>query len=126
MTDSTDDFSAALAWPDNGLLPVVVQDKESGRVLMQAWVNRDALRKAVAEGRGVYFSRSRQALWVKGETSGNTQELLEVQVDCDGDSLLYLVRQKGPACHLGKRSCFFRKLDGSGNWRELSAREQDA
>lgn len=109
-TATAGDLAGQLVWPEDGLLPVVVQAGEGGQVLMQAWVNREALRAAVREGRGIYFSRSRNEIWVKGETSGHRQRLLEVRVDCDGDSLLYIVEQEGAACHTGERSCYFRRL----------------
>ncbi len=92
----------------DGLVPVVAQQHDSGEVLMLAWMNRAALHATLSTGRVTYFSRSRQKLWVKGETSGHVQRLLELRVDCDGDALLALVDQTGPACHLGPRSCFFR------------------
>ena len=88
-----------------GLVPVVAQD-EGGAVLMLGWANREALLAALASGRATYWSRSRGELWRKGDTSGHVQELLEARYDCDGDAVLYRVRQTGPACHLGKRSCF--------------------
>lgn len=88
-----------------GLVPVVAQAEEGG-VLMLAWANREALEATLRTRRGTYWSRSRRELWRKGDTSGHVQEVLDVRVDCDGDAVLYLVRQTGPACHLGKRSCF--------------------
>ncbi|MGI9346158.1 MAG: bifunctional phosphoribosyl-AMP cyclohydrolase/phosphoribosyl-ATP diphosphatase HisIE [Gammaproteobacteria bacterium] len=99
-----------LLWPTSGLLPVVVQDYHNDELLMQAWVNQQALQQAIEQQRGVYFSRSRNRIWVKGEQSGNSQRLVEVRTDCDKDCLQYLVEQKGPACHLGARSCFFHSL----------------
>ncbi len=92
-----------------GLVPVVVQDK-SGRVLMLAYANEEALKKTLSTGFAHYYSRSRKSLWKKGETSGNVQKVLEVYIDCDEDTLLYVVEQKGVACHTGNYSCFFRKL----------------
>ena len=98
---------------------MVAQDSESDRVLMLAWANREALLEAVKTRRGVYFSRSRNRLWRKGEESGNVQELLSVQLDCDGDSVIYEVRQLGgAACHTGHQSCFYRTLDENGVWKE--------
>jgi len=91
---------------ERGLVPVVAQDVD-GTVLMLAWANRAALDETLATGRGTYWSRSRQELWRKGDTSGHTQEVVRVAVDCDGDSVLYTLRQTGPACHTGQRSCFF-------------------
>ena len=101
----------------DGLVPVVAQDKETGRVLMLAWANEEALREAVVTKRGVYFSRSRGKLWRKGEESGNVQQLHEVRLDCDGDAVLYVVTQVGGmACHTGRESCFYRRLDVEA-WR---------
>jgi len=91
--------------PD-GLVPVVAQDAFSGRVLMLAYANAEALALALATHQGVYWSRSRQEIWVKGATSGNTQKLVEALLDCDGDAVLYRVEQTGPACHTGAQSCF--------------------
>ncbi|UCH25338.1 MAG: bifunctional phosphoribosyl-AMP cyclohydrolase/phosphoribosyl-ATP diphosphatase HisIE [Trueperaceae bacterium] len=95
---------------ERGLVPVVTQDAESGEVLMLAYADQEALTKTVETGEAHYFSRSRQELWRKGATSGNIQRVVEVRYDCDEDALLYRVRQTGPACHTGERSCFFRSL----------------
>lgn len=92
------------------LIPVIAQDEESGLVLMQAYANKEALRLTFETGYAHYFSRSRQSLWKKGETSGNFQKISAVYIDCDGDCLLYKVAQTGPACHTGNKSCFFTKL----------------
>ncbi|MEM2120064.1 MAG: phosphoribosyl-AMP cyclohydrolase [Archaeoglobaceae archaeon] len=94
----------------NGLIPVVVQDAKTGEVLMLAYANEEALRRTLETGYAHYWSRSRNKLWMKGETSGNTQKIVEIRVDCDCDTLLYLVEQKGNACHTGHKSCFFRRL----------------
>jgi len=94
----------------NGLVPVVVQDAKTKEVLMVAYANREALKKTLETGYAHYYSRSRRELWKKGETSGNTQRVKRVLVDCDGDTLLYLVEQKGVACHTGEYSCFFREV----------------
>jgi phosphoribosyl-AMP cyclohydrolase len=102
-----------LRWNEVGLLPIVVQDIDSGDVLMVAWANREALERTLAEGRMVYWSRSRQELWRKGDTSGNVQHWEELLVDCDADVLLARVHQEGAACHTGERSCFFRRLEGT-------------
>jgi phosphoribosyl-AMP cyclohydrolase len=99
-----------LRFDERGLITVVVQDAENGDVLMVAWANRDALERTVAEGRMVYWSRSRQALWRKGDTSGHVQHWEELRPDCDGDVLLARVHQEGAACHTGERSCFHRRL----------------
>jgi phosphoribosyl-AMP cyclohydrolase len=99
-------------------VPVIAQDADSGRVLMLAWANREALLETVATGRGVYFSRSRGKLWRKGESSGNVQIVRSVELDCDGDAVLYKVEQKGGiACHTGHASCFWRELR-NGQWTE--------
>ena len=94
----------------SGLLPVIAQDQGSGRVLMLAYANLEAVRKTQETGYAHYWSRSRNTLWKKGESSGHVQEITEVLVDCDEDTLLYKVSQTGPACHTGAQSCFFRKL----------------
>ncbi|MCW4054531.1 MAG: phosphoribosyl-AMP cyclohydrolase [Candidatus Bathyarchaeota archaeon] len=93
-----------------GLIPVVVQDVESKEVLMLAYANEEALKKTLSTGYAHYWSRSRKRLWIKGETSGNTQKIKEVMTDCDYDTLLYVVEQKGPACHTGEYTCFHNKL----------------
>jgi phosphoribosyl-AMP cyclohydrolase len=95
---------------DRGLVPAVVQDVESGDVLMMAWMNRASLERTLEERRTVFWSRSRQELWRKGDTSGNVQHVEEVRLDCDGDVLLVRVHQVGAACHTGERTCFFRRL----------------
>ena len=97
---------------ERGLVPVVTQDATSGEVLMLAYANQEALEKTLETHQAHYYSRSRGELWRKGATSGNTQEVTEVRVDCDEDALLYRVRQSGPACHTGERSCFYRSSDG--------------
>jgi phosphoribosyl-AMP cyclohydrolase len=99
-----------LTYDARGLLPAIAQDAESGEVLMLAWMNAEAVRRTLATGRVTYWSRSRQDFWVKGETSGHVQELVEMRHDCDGDTLLLKVRQTGPACHTGARSCFFTPI----------------
>ena len=104
-------------WNEDGLVPAVAQDGPSRRLLTLAWVNREALQAAVAEGRAVYWSRSRGRLWRKGETSGNVQRLLGVYLDCDGDAVHYEVEQTGAACHTGRFSCFYRRLQ-DGAWHD--------
>ena len=105
---------AAIAFDANGLVPAIAQQHDTGEVLMMAWMNREAVEETLATGRVCYFSRSRGRLWRKGETSGQTQRLVELRVDCDGDTLLLLVDQTGVACHTGRRNCFFRAArDGS-------------
>ena len=96
----------------NGLIPVVVQDVDSKKVLMLAYANKEALQKTLRTGYAHYWSRSRQKLWMKGETSGHTQKIQKVTTDCDYDTLLYVVNQKGPACHTGEYTCFFNKIEG--------------
>ncbi|MEZ5715157.1 MAG: phosphoribosyl-AMP cyclohydrolase [Paracoccaceae bacterium] len=96
-----------LAFNDQGLIPAIAQEAETGEVLMMAWMNAEAVARTLESGRVTYWSRSRQAFWVKGETSGHVQELVELRVDCDRDCLLVLVRQAGPACHTNRRSCFY-------------------
>jgi phosphoribosyl-AMP cyclohydrolase len=98
----------------NGLIAAIAQDADTGKVLMLAWMNAEALAATLATGKATYFSRSRQALWVKGETSGHAQTLVRLSVDCDQDAVLLSVRQSGPACHTGARSCFYREADSSG------------
>ena len=95
---------------ERGLVPVVTQDARSGEVLMLAWANREALQRTIEHLEGTYYSRSRQEIWVKGLTSGHTQRVVSVAVDCDGDAVLYRVEQSGPACHTGERSCFYRPI----------------
>lgn len=97
---------AGLAFGADGLLPAIAQQADTGEVLMLAWMDAEALRRTLATGRATYWSRSRQQYWVKGETSGHTQRVRQVRVDCDGDALLLLVEQTGPACHTGAHSCF--------------------
>jgi phosphoribosyl-AMP cyclohydrolase len=101
-------FIDAIAFDGDGLVPVIAQQHDTGEVLMVAWMNREAVAETLATGRVCYFSRSRRRLWRKGESSGQTQRLIELRLDCDGDALLALVEQEGVACHTGRRSCFFR------------------
>jgi phosphoribosyl-AMP cyclohydrolase len=106
-----DEFVAAVKWDAQGLVPAIAQDAHDGRVLMMAWMNAESLRRTLAEGRAVYWSRSRNELWRKGDTSGHSQALKEIWLDCDGDTILMKVAQTGPACHTGAPTCFFRKFD---------------
>jgi phosphoribosyl-ATP pyrophosphohydrolase/phosphoribosyl-AMP cyclohydrolase len=108
----------------SGLVPVVAQDVATGDVLTLAYANREAVEKTLASGEAHYYSRSRSELWRKGATSGNTQRVVEVKLDCDGDTLLYVVEPRGPACHTGENSCFFTSLAGDGVG-VVSAGEQD-
>ncbi len=113
MTDWLDE----IAWDADGLLPAIAQDQASGEVLMLAWMNRDALRLTREQGRAVYWSRSRQKLWFKGEESGHVQRVHEIRIDCDADVILLGVEQVGGiACHTGRRRCFFRVLR-DGEWQ---------
>lgn len=111
-----------LKFDDRGLVPVIAQDHARGDVLMLAWMNAEAVARTIETGRVTYWSRSRQAFWVKGETSGHVQHLVELRMDCDRDCLLALVQQVGPACHTNRRSCFFTRVDG-GDEVELMAPE---
>lgn len=100
-----------IKWDSDGLIPVVAQEQSTGRVLMVAWMNREALALTVAEGRAVYWSRSRQCIWRKGERSGHVQTVLAIRLDCDNDVILLSVDQRdGIACHTGRHSCFFKRL----------------
>ena len=106
LPPSVEDLVSSLAYNDAGLVCAVVQHFDTKDVLMVAWMDAEALRRTLTTGRGTYFSRSRREYWVKGETSGNTQRVIEVRRDCDGDTLLVLVDQTGVACHTGTRTCF--------------------
>jgi len=101
-----DAFVARARFDERGLVPVVVQEASTCDVLMLAWMNAEALRLSITTGRGTYWSRSRQQLWVKGETSGHVQDVQDVRLDCDGDTVLLVVDQTGPACHTGAPTCF--------------------
>ena len=114
----------AIRFDDRGLVAAVAQQHDSGEVLMLAWMNRDAVAETLGTGRVCYWSRSRGALWRKGETSGQAQRLVEMRLDCDGDALLLLVDQTGVACHTGRRSCFFQALR-DGELVETAAPEVD-
>ena len=111
--DTSLNWLDALKWDESGLITTIAQDATSGRVVMCAWMNRDALRETVASGNAVYWSRSRQRLWRKGEESGHFQKVLSIRADCDGDVLLLSIEQVGGiACHTGRESCFFLELQG--------------
>ena len=115
MTESSV-LAQQINWNEQGLIPAIAQDWQTGDVLMLAWMNPDALALTIAEGRAIYWSRSRQALWRKGEESGHIQQLKELRIDCDADTVLMKVEQVGGiACHTGRRSCFYRVLEG-GDW----------
>ncbi len=107
-----DDLETAIAFDAQGLIPAIARQHDSGEVLMMAWMNRESLAATLASGQVTYWSRSRQALWRKGERSGQTQRLVRLLLDCDGDTLLLEVDQAGVACHTGRRSCFYRALEG--------------
>lgn len=117
MSDT--DWLSAVRFGADGLVPVVAQESRSGDVLMVAYANREALERTIATGQAHYYSRSRAALWRKGESSGHVQAVREIRLDCDGDAVLYRVDQTGPACHTGTRTCFARARDGDGALRDL-------
>jgi phosphoribosyl-ATP pyrophosphohydrolase/phosphoribosyl-AMP cyclohydrolase len=106
----TDVIDSEIKFDEQGLVPVIVQDSSTGDVLMLAYMNRESLRKTIETGETWFWSRSRNALWHKGETSGNTQRVVSIALDCDSDTLLVRVEPRGPACHTGEQSCFFREL----------------
>lgn len=109
-------FLDAIRWTDDGLAPAIAQDAQSGRILMMAWMNRESLALTAKEGRAVYWSRSRQKLWRKGESSGHVQQVSEIRLDCDEDVIVLQVEQLGGmACHTGRESCFYRVLK-DGEW----------
>lgn len=113
---TTPDWLDEIRYDDQGLIPAIAQDADSGSILMVAWMNAQSLQETVATGRAVYYSRSRQRLWRKGEESGHVQHVREVRLDCDGDViLLKVVQDGGIACHTGRESCFFRRLDRQGD-----------
>lgn len=107
---SSEDPSEVVEWGESGLVPAIVQDSASGEVLMMAYMSRESLSRSISTGETHFWSRRREELWHKGETSGNTQHIEEIWYDCDGDTLLIKVVPRGPACHTGRRSCFFRRL----------------
>ena len=107
---TVEELFSAVRFNADGLVPVIAQQFDTKEVLMMAWANEEALKETVETGRMCYFSRSRQQLWRKGETSGHTQKLIELRIDCDGDTLLALIDQTGAACHTNNRSCFYRGL----------------
>ncbi len=117
---ATADVIAAIAFDANGLVPAIAQQHDTGEVLMMAWMSPESVKETLSTGRVCYFSRSRGALWRKGETSGQAQLLVDLRIDCDGDTLLLLVEQTGVACHTGRRTCFFRAAR-DGGLREILA-----
>jgi phosphoribosyl-AMP cyclohydrolase len=114
MVEGLDALLAEVKFDARGLIPAIAQQYDSGEVLTLAWMNRDELAATLDTGGVTYWSRARQKLWRKGETSGQTQRLVELRLDCDGDAILLLVDQTGVACHTGRRSCFFRAMRGGG------------
>jgi len=117
--EATDRAIDAIKFDADGLVPAIAQQHDTGEILMVAWMNREAVRVTLEEGRACYWSRSRKALWRKGETSNQIQILKEFRIDCDGDTVLLLVEQDGVACHTGRRSCFFRAWR-DGAWVEIA------
>lgn len=115
MSDSTilipnEELLKQIKYDEKGLVPAIVQDRHTGKILMQAYMNQESLELTLETGNATYWSRSRQKLWMKGETSGHTQKVYQILLDCDADSLILLVDQTGPACHTGELSCFYRTL----------------
>ena len=119
MSDAIERALTEIKFDADGLVPAIAQQHDTGEILMVAWMNRDAVRTTLEEGRACYWSRSRQKLWRKGETSNQTQMLKEFRLDCDGDTVLLLVEQQGVACHTGRRNCFFRAWR-DGGWIEIA------
>jgi len=117
----TDNWLDEIKWTDDGLVAAIAQDAESGRVLMFAWMNRQSLKMTAESGEAVYYSRSRQKLWHKGEESGHTQKVSSLRLDCDGDVIIMQIKQTGGiACHTGRESCFYRELK-EGEWVTVDA-----
>ncbi len=125
MSDSLLEWQNQVRYDEQGLVPAIAQDAASGRILMVAWMNREALAETSRRGEAVYWSRSRGRLWHKGEESGHVQKVKEIRLDCDADVVLLTVEQQGGiACHTGRESCFFRRLEG-GRWIEVDAVKKD-
>jgi len=116
MTTEMQSFLDAVKFDKDGLVPAIAQDAEKGKVLMLAYMNRESLEITLKERKMCYWSRSRKELWRKGATSGNTQEVKEILIDCDGDALVFKITQTGGACHTGYESCFFRKVEDDGSF----------
>jgi len=112
--DTIDQLIAQLNFNEQGLVPAIAQETDTGAVLMMAWMNEDAVRATLRTGEITYWSRSRSELWRKGATSGHSQKLKDFRIDCDGDTILLQVEQRGPACHTGERTCFFRSASEGG------------
>ena len=120
-TNSMNNWLDSVKWDSDGLVPAIAQDAQSGRILMMAWMNRDALQRSAELNQAVYWSRSRNRLWHKGETSGHVQHLSEIRLDCDADVIVLQVEQVGGiACHTGRESCFYRVLK-DGEWQVVDA-----
>ncbi len=117
MTTEMQAFLDAVKFDKDGLVPAIAQDAETGKVLMLAYMNRDSLEITLKERKMCYWSRSRKELWRKGATSGNTQDVKEILIDCDGDALVFKITQTGGACHTGYESCFFRKVEDDGSFQ---------
>lgn len=116
-TTSTSDYLDAIVWNSDGLAPAIAQDAHTGKILMMAWMNKESLALTVEENIAVYWSRSRQKIWRKGETSGHTQIIRSIKLDCDADALILEIEQKGGiACHTGRQSCFYREYN-DGKWQ---------
>jgi phosphoribosyl-AMP cyclohydrolase len=122
VKDQIERALAEIRFGPDGLVPAIAQQHDTGEILMLAWMNRDAIRATLTEGHACYWSRSRRRLWRKGETSGQIQQLRELRLDCDGDTVLLLVEQTGVACHTGRRSCFFRAWR-DGRWATIAEPE---
>ncbi|KKJ75522.1 phosphoribosyl-AMP cyclohydrolase [Kiloniella litopenaei] len=120
-----DTLLSSLKFNDQGLIPAIAQDNTKGDILMMAWMNKEAIEKTLSSGRVCYWSRSRQALWKKGETSGQHQDLVDLIIDCDRDTILVKVKQNGVACHTGRRSCFYTSVSENGDCTEISNVEID-
>lgn len=117
--NSKTDWLKKIVWNEQGLVPVIAQDAQSGDILMFAWMNREAVQLTVERGEAVYWSRTRRKLWHKGEESGHTQKIIDIRLDCDCDTLLIKIEQTGGiACHTGRRSCFYQKLV-DGQWLDI-------
>ncbi len=120
-----DNLLSSLKFNDQGLIPAIAQDSDKNDVLMMAWMNKESIKYTFATGRVCYWSRSRQKLWKKGETSGQHQELVDFLIDCDRDTVLVKVKQHGVACHTGRRSCFYISVDENGDTKETMTVEID-
>ena len=120
MTSNLETIDKLLKFNDDGLIPAIAQQHDTGEVLMMAWMNRAAIEESLKTGQVCYWSRSRQAYWRKGESSGQVQKLMNLRVDCDGDTILLLVDQDGVACHTGRRNCFFNEVSATGEIKVIA------